>query len=302
MLKGIALSVAHYRDEGVRPMEDIDVLVPRGEFERAITVLRRAGWTTGRDSMPAGGLRAVHAQHLWHGDGGHSLDLHRYALAQAASDDAFWSAAVEIELSNVPTRTLCPADQLLHVAVHGARWNPVPPVRWLADAVAVERSAGAELDWDRLVGEASRRSVTTTLAAALECLVGAVAFPLPDCVLHRLRSAPTGRLERWAQRAALQPMGGGNWLPVILDDVRSTVACRSTRSARPSFFRSTSACDTRGQLAARLARKTAQVALAQSAKRIAPNRVVACAECGRLVVNLHSGRSVLCASCATAYQ
>jgi hypothetical protein len=301
VLKGIALSVAHYRDEGVRPMEDIDVLVPRGEFERAITVLRRAGWTTGRDSMPAGGLRAVHAQHLWHGDGGHSLDLHRYALAQAASDDAFWSAAVEIELLNVPTRTLCPADQLLHVAVHGARWNPVPPVRWLADAVAVERSAGAELDWDRLVGEASRRSVTTTLAAALECLAGAVAFPLPDCVPDRLRSAPTGRLERWAQRAALQPMGGGNWLPVILDDyVRQS---RVDRSLGPTeFLQEHFGVRTRGQLAARLARKTAQVALAQSAKRLAPNRVVACDECGRLVVNLHSSRSVLCASCATAYQ
>ena len=136
------------------------MLVPRRDFERAITVLRRAGWTAGRDSMPAGGLRAVHAQHLQHREGGHSLDLHRYALAQAASDDAFWSAAVEIELLNVPTRILCPADQLLHVAVHGARWNPVPPVRWLADAVAIERSAGAELDWDRLVAEATRRGVT----------------------------------------------------------------------------------------------------------------------------------------------
>ena len=135
----------------------------------------------------------MHAEHLQHRVGGHSLDLHRYALAQAASDDAFWSAAVEIELWNVPTRALCPADQLLHVAVHGARWNPVPPVRWLADAVAIERSAGAGLDWDRLVGEASRRGVTTTVAAALECLVGTVGFALPDGVLERLPTRTEGR-------------------------------------------------------------------------------------------------------------
>ena len=301
VLKGIALTVAHYRDDGVRPMEDIDVLVPRHDFERAITVLRGVGWTAGRDSIPAGGLRAVHAQHLQHRVGGHSLDLHRYALAQAASDDAFWSAAVEIELWNVPTRALCPADQLLHVAVHGARWNPVPPVRWLADAVAIERSAGAGLDWDRVVGEASRRGVTTTVAAALECLVGTVGFALPDGVLERLRRAPKGVLERWAQRAALQPMGGGNWLPVILDDyVRRS---RVDRSLSPTeFLQEHFGVRTRGQLAARLARKTAQVALAQSAMRIAPNRVVACDKCGRVVVSLRSGRSVLCEACGTTYQ
>ena len=301
VLKGIALSVAHYRDDGVRPMEDIDVLVPRRDFERAITVLRGAGWAAGRDYIPTGGLRAVHAEHLQHREGGVSLDLHRYALAQAASDDEFWSAAVEIELLNAPTRVLCPADQLLHVAVHGARWNPVPPVRWLADAVVIERSAGTDLDWDRLVAEATRRGVTATLAAALECLVGAVEFPLPDGVLQRLAAAPKGLLERWASRAALQPMGGGNWLPVILDDyVRRS---RIDRSVRPTeFLQEHFGVRTRGQLAVRLARKTAQVALAQSAKRIAPNRVVACTECGRLVVSLHSGRPVLCESCATGYQ
>jgi hypothetical protein len=301
VLKGLALAVAHYRDDGLRPMEDIDVLVPRHDFERAINVLRRAGWTAGRADIPPGGLRAVHAEHLQHPEGGQSLDLHRYALAQAASDDAFWSAAVEIELLQVPTRVLCPADQLLHVAVHGARWNPVPPVRWLADAVVIERSAGADLDWDRLVREATRRGVTATVAPALECLVRSVAFPLPDGVLERLQAAPKGLLERWAHRAALQPMGGGNWLPVILDDyVRRS---RVDGSVRPTeFLQEHFGVRTRGQLAARLARKTAQIALAQSAMRIAPSRVVGCSECGRLVVSLQSGRSVLCESCRATYQ
>ena len=296
VLKGIALTVAHFRDEGVRPMEDIDVLVPRHDFERAIAVLTRTGWVRGRDGMPAGGLGAVHAEHLRHREGGHSLDLHRYALAQAASDDAFWSDAVEVELLHVPTRVLCPADQLLHVAVHGARWNPVPPVRWLADAVAIERSTRAGLDWDRLVEEASRRGVTTSLAAALECLVAAVGFPLPDGVLQRLHAAPKGLLERWASSAALKPMGGGNWLPVILDDYLRR--SRVDRSVRPTgFLQEHFGVRTRGQLAVRLARKSAQVALTQSAMRLAPNRVLACSKCGRLVVSLHAGGSVLCDSC-----
>jgi hypothetical protein len=298
LLKGIALSVAHYRDDGVRPMEDIDVLVPWHDFERAFEVLTRAGWTSDRESRSAGGLTAGHAQELQHRDG-HALDLHRYALVQAAVDEPFWSASVEIELLGVPTRALCAADQLLHVAVHGAHWGAVPPVRWLADAVAVERSAGAGLDWDRLVAEASRRRVTVALAAALERLGGTVGFPLPGWVLERLRDAPKGRLERWAHRAALQPPGGGNWLPVHLDHyVRRSRVERSLRLTE--FLQEHYGVRTRRQLAGRLARKTADAALTQGAMRIAPERVVACAACGRTVVRLRPAREVLCEPCTSA--
>jgi hypothetical protein len=296
LLKGVALSVAHYRDEGVRPMDDIDVLVPRRDFERAFAVLTRAGWKSDRESRSAAGLTAMHAQNLQHRDG-HSLDLHCYALMQAAVDDPFWSAAVEIELMGVPTRALCPADQLLHVAVHGAHWSNVTSVHWLADAVVVERSAGIGLDWDRVVAEASRRRVTVALAAALECLVGSIDFPLPEWVLERLENAPKGRLERWAHRAALRPPGGGNWLPVVLDQyVRRSRVDRSLRLT--GFLREFYGVRTRRQLAGRLVRKAGVAALAQGAMRIAPDRVAACDACGRPVVRLRPAPRELCGPCS----
>ena len=295
LLKGIALSVEHYGDTGVRPMEDIDVLVPARDFEPAVGVLIRAGWLSD-SSTQTSGLRTVHAEHLQHRDG-HALDLHRYALAQVADDEAFWTAAVEIELLGVPTRALCPADQLLHVAVHGARWNVVPPARWLADAVTIERSARVGLDWDRVVAEASRRRVTVTLADALEHLVVALGFPVPPGVLERLRDAPKGPFERWAHRATLHPAGGGSWMPVVLDSyVRQSRVDDSL--SLTGFLQDFFGVETRGQLARRVARKAGDVALAQSALRIAPNRVVACPECDRLLVRRRSGRSVLCETCA----
>ena len=87
----------------------------------------------------------VHARHL-HDAGERRLDLHRYALEQLASDEPFWSAAVEIDVMGVRTRALAPTDQLLHVVAHGGRWNPVPPVRWIADAELIRRSAPGGID------------------------------------------------------------------------------------------------------------------------------------------------------------
>ena len=206
LLKGVALAVSHYHDPGIRPMDDIDVLVPAHDHTRALGVLERAGWSPGPE--PDG--PSPHATSL-HGGDGLSIDLHRFALAPPAADEGFWSASVEIELLGVPTRTLCAADQLLHVILHGARWNRIPPVRWLADAAMIERSSGPELDWERVVAEAIRRRGTITLEAALEHLVEAVAFDVPAWALALLRTAPRGPLERWVHRAATGPVGGGGW-------------------------------------------------------------------------------------------
>jgi hypothetical protein len=49
--------------------------------------------------------------------------------------------------------TLHPADQLLHTCLHGAQWNEVSPVRWLADATILIR---AGMDWARVEEQARR--------------------------------------------------------------------------------------------------------------------------------------------------
>lgn len=294
-LKGVALVAVHYGDAGTRPMEDIDVLVRWPDFERAVAVLVRAGWRGGDEGVRRGSLRALHARHLQHPDG-HSLDLHQFALAQSAVDDSSWKAAVDIEVLGVPTRAPCPADQLVHVLVHGVRWNALPPIRWIADAFVLERTAGASLDWDRVVAEASRRRVTAALSTALEHLVGRFGLDVPANVVTRVREAPKGRLELWAQRAALQPLGGGSWVPVVLDDyARRSRVDRSLRF--DVYLQELLGAESRRDFARQVARKSAQAALTQSLMRVAPGRVVPCERCGRRVVRFRSAGTALCDPC-----
>jgi hypothetical protein len=295
LLKGVALIAAHYPDVGTRPMDDIDVLVPADQHKHALAVLERVGWSYEPD--PGVGGRPAHAVAL--GDRrGWSLDLHRYALAQPEPDDELWAKSTEIELLGVPTRTLCPADQLFHVAAHGARWNAIPPVRWLADAVAIERSSGESLDWHRLVAEATRRRTTVALEAALRRLRDAVAFDVPEDVLERLRKAPKAPLERWTHRAVTGPMGGGAWAPVLLDQYNH--ASRVDPSVRLTpFLQDHFNVRTRRHLAGHLARKTVQAGVMQTALRVAPGRVHQCANCGRRFVSLRHDGSATCGQCDT---
>jgi hypothetical protein len=294
LLKGAALAVAHYHDPGLRPMDDIDVLVPATDARRARDVLLADGWSAAAGADHPG-------THAWSlvDDNGWSLDLHRWSLYHSASDDVFWASAVEIELLGVPTRALCPADQLLHVAAHGARWQTIPPVRWLADATTIQRSSASGLDWDRVVAEATRRRLTVKLVDALEHLHDAVELAVPAEVLARLRAARKAPFEAWVHRATTRPVGNGNWLPVALDSYRR--ASRLDPSIRLApYLQEHFAAATRRQLARRLARKTVDVGVAQAAMRVAPRLARRCRTCGWQLVTFRRGTASVCAPCTAA--
>ncbi len=201
--KGASLALLSYGDVGVRPMDDVDVLVPLARAGEAIEVLGAAGWKPAHDDPPAW-MRVHHSLGFAGADRG-EVDLHWFSLWQPASDEPLWHASVPLELGGAATRAPSPADQLLLACVHGTPWSPLPPFRWIADAVTVIRSAGEQLDWDRFVGEAERRRLSVAAAAALAFLREEFGVSVPASVTAGLDAAPATRHERAAFRAACRP-------------------------------------------------------------------------------------------------
>lgn len=201
--KGASLAVLSYGDVGVRPMDDVDVLVPIARTEDAIEALSALGWLPDHDDPPA--WTQVHHSLGFAGPDSGNVDLHWFSLWQPASDAALWRASVPLELGGVETRAPGPADQLLLACVHGTPWSPLPPFRWIADAATVIRSAGDELDWSHLVAEAERRRLTVATLAALAYLREEFELAVPESTLAQLRAAPVSRHERAAFRAACKP-------------------------------------------------------------------------------------------------
>jgi hypothetical protein len=224
VLKGAPLAIEQYGEPGVRPMNDIDVMVRTPDAERAAAVLRAAGF---RAPLHPGKLgRATEIFHaIGFGDAtGRSIDLHWHLLEecrQQDSDDRFWADSHVIEIEGAPTRALSATDQLLHVCVHGSRWDPLPPIRWAADAYTLIAKNTETLDWERLVREARARQLTLSLRGCLAYLRDELNAPVPASVLEQLRRSRTTRLERWDYRTQGAP-----------DTVTWTVARYVTRYLR----------------------------------------------------------------------
>ncbi len=223
VLKGGALGLRYYDDLGLRPMSDLDVLVPFDQAVDATGVLIELGY----QAEPL--TRAHQLDH--HGSaaaqpGGGQIDLHwqlNMALGRdgppACWSDDFWEAAVDLDVAGQPTRMLCAADLLLHVCVHGAGWSSGARLRWVADAATVVARAGPTLDWDRLVDQAVDRRVVLASRETLGYLADEFEVAVPDDVLRRLRVAPTSRRDQLVHRLLTRPrptpgrLGG---LPITL--------------------------------------------------------------------------------------
>lgn len=199
VLKGVPLVLRYYRDPGLRPMADVDVLVRCGDVAPALEVLGRLGFRPSRP-VTSGFVTVKHAV-ACAGPGG-TCDLHWRVFEEPcppAADEELWAAARPLLVAGAASLALDPADELLHVCVHGAKWSPTPPIRWVADAMLILRSA--PIDWARVVAQARRRRFVLRIRGALAYLRHALEAPVPAEVLAslgRLPVSPLERLDGWA--------------------------------------------------------------------------------------------------------
>jgi hypothetical protein len=131
-----------------------------------------------------------------------------YFCQDAGVTQRFWERAVPIEVHGAATRTLCSADHLLCVCLHGLMWDEVPPMRWVVDAMLLLRNEAQPVDWTRLLEMTRACRGSLSLHAALSYLRERFDAPVPDSVLEELAGMPTTRLEREIYAALTH---GGNW-------------------------------------------------------------------------------------------
>jgi hypothetical protein len=203
VLKGGALIASAYRDAGARPMGDLDVAVRPDRVAEATQALRSAAFTPAEED-PERALAVRHSL-AFKDENGQEVDLHRSMLWRPGLDEDFWRGSVELDVAGTQTRGLCPADQLLHVCVHGAAWNPVQPIRWAADSYKVLEAADDRFDWDRLVSMAVRGRLTLPIHDAVSYLARELEAPVPEEALQELAAAPVTAAERRAHEALAQP-------------------------------------------------------------------------------------------------
>jgi hypothetical protein len=199
LLKGTVLTLNYYEDYGLRSMGDFDLMVRLTDVVAAIAILKENGWKM-RDGICDASMHGVlgqnilrynHAEHFIN-DSRQNLDLHWHLLdlcLETNADDSFWDASIAGKFDSIDVRLLNPADQLLHVCVHGLMWSDVPGIRWIPDSLAIIRKVPT-LDWNRLLIQAQDRDLRLFVRSALNYLVSRFSAPVPAEVMLAVNALP----------------------------------------------------------------------------------------------------------------
>jgi Uncharacterised nucleotidyltransferase len=212
LLKGVPLALGYYDDVGLRPMADFDVMVRTEHADRAVALLHREGWLINepvrvfrRDGLvdtfarPGVGFVAPAPDTT-------ECDIHWHMLHDCCwdgADDEFWARAQQQEWQGESFLVPQATDLLFHVIVHGAAYNKIAPIRWIADAAQILRTAAVQIDWDRFIALAVRRRLTVVVGEALGQLAELVGVHAPLAVEARLGEIGASWAERREYRRRL---------------------------------------------------------------------------------------------------
>ncbi|MBN1922047.1 MAG: nucleotidyltransferase family protein [Anaerolineae bacterium] len=177
LLKGAALGVAVYRNVGLRPMGDIDLLVRREDAARALALMEGLGYAaTGAETRPGATLEYENEVALRHTRKPQlaPVELHWGLLDsphyQSTLDmDWFWRTAQPLEVEGASTLMLGPEAQVLHLCAHlmlhhaGASSH----LQWYHDIAEVLVAYGDALDWEALLAVAATNDLVLPLQRVL---------------------------------------------------------------------------------------------------------------------------------------
>ena len=214
LLKGAALLHRYYRDPGLRPMADLDILVDPRHLQLAVDTLRRGGWSPmfPSDLEGLGGMgEKIRNGTCFTNARGTECDLHWSLLTNGAGLQDWgniYRRSVPVSVNGRPARILCATDQLLHTCLHGGRYNELHPMRWIGDAIFILREEAGEIDWDLLLGQARELSMVFVLKETILYLRREFGAPIPSGVAVRFENMAPSFRERMEYRYATERVEG----------------------------------------------------------------------------------------------
>ena len=245
-LKGPALAEMLYRDPGLRPFTDLDLLIRAADVSRAVLLLSALGYRhlDIGNSLPYE-LAWRHAASFVSAENrpGHlPIDLHwglldSPGIAPAPEIDLqeIWGRAVKVEAWEQPARGPCPEDLLIYLALHWAVHHAFSGLIWRLDLALLLRRYGATLDWKAVAERARRWRVRGALYVALRKIEVEFGVESPPAFLARLkRGGPRLALVEWLSRRRGEQLERLDYLiPVLLMDRGSDVLRALASGALP---------------------------------------------------------------------
>jgi hypothetical protein len=191
LLKGAHLAEFVYQNPGLRPMNDLDLLVKRSDLSRIHEGLFQHGYES-REESPGKCLEHVAP---YFKQGAMKIDVHfnitRPPLSERFDVEELWARAETRFLGKARALSLCPEDLLLHLCahtcVHHVFDNGLIPY---LDAQRVLEHFQDDLDWEELWTRAEKWGLDRAVAVMLMITDKLLGLPDPDKVFGRIKPDP----------------------------------------------------------------------------------------------------------------
>jgi len=192
VIKGACFALTVYADIGLRPMGDLDLLVPESKLSEAVRIAKSLGYMDlGPEASPGLNDLLNHAICLQKTDK-HSttLELHKSLAADksftyAVPVDWFWSQTEPLNCAAKARfktlKMLTPAAQVLYASAHAMlqHGGKNTPLRWYYDLDRLIHYYGQRMDWDLLLSQARVFEWSSALDAALSQTHAYFDTPIP---------------------------------------------------------------------------------------------------------------------------
>ena len=217
VLKGACFALTIYPDIGLRPMGDLDILVPKAKLAEAVKIAISLGYA---DTLPEAspGLNHLLSHHAClqkMGEHPISLEIHHSLVANksfiySVPVDWFWTQTellgVSLQTKITGLQMLTPAAQILFAATHAMlqHGGKNVPLRWFYDLDRLIQVYSEHLDWDLLLSQARQFEWSSALDAALSQMVAYFNTPIPAQVRASL-SQQSDRHQHLVALMQIQP-------------------------------------------------------------------------------------------------
>lgn len=195
VMKGGALAEIVYDDPGVRPMSDLDLLVPFDRSEEAWSIVKSLGYHVTVDVDEQRSMKAIDRQlaMLVHDSKSIIVEIHTH-LVEAESPmrfdiQKFWDGTIEIELAGTRTLTFAPEYQVANQCLNFFKDRDLfsySALGQLCDVAEVIRVNQEEIDWDVFGSTGPLASLTGPIFCGLYLARYLLDAPVPDAVIERV--------------------------------------------------------------------------------------------------------------------
>ncbi|HEY3265395.1 MAG TPA: nucleotidyltransferase family protein [Armatimonadota bacterium] len=223
-LKGAALAEDLYGDPALRPMTDVDLLVPHAAVPAARKVMLSFGYDEEEGDLREGFEEEFRSELSFFRTKPipARVEIH-WGLLNFGGQERWTEAAIERSVMTPRGRRLTDEDTLLYLAAHAAYHHQNDRLLWEFDIALLIQARAALLDPDVLAVLSQEHRLVMPFRWALETAEKLGVTPAPTLTAS-MENRSVGRVERWMLRFARDPQFAGA--------VRTVMTIRSTPGAR----------------------------------------------------------------------